>query len=124
MRRRYRSHYGRFTISDLTDAGCSVIIWGLLAVAVLALGLALFAVYLEATEPTSGTVTGLEFIPEHEESRCNLVGRVTVCHDETVEDCYEVTYDNGDRTGDACITKAEFDGLKIGDDFIGGEGHG
>jgi hypothetical protein len=123
MRRRGQygySYRNRVTIGDIGDWLLGAFVVVLAVVAVVVLVLAIIAVVLEATEPTGGTVTQLEFIAEHEDTDCSLVGRVTVCDKDTVPDCWQVTFENDGREGESCTSEEEFNTLRVGDQFNGG----
>lgn len=93
-----------------------------LAVVVVVIILGLFgwigyAVYHEINEPTSGTVTKLEYEPAVTTVTCTQSGKVTVCTPHTTPECYRVEYDNGSDWGDACVAPNVFPLYRKGDHY-------
>lgn len=100
---------------------------GFLALAGIGLvGLIVWAIVAEATEPLSGTVTVIEYQPEHQVTTwmttCTGTGTTRVCTSTPVmswvPECFYVEYvdANGD-SGNDCTDAVTFGGLEPGDHY-------
>lgn len=74
------------------------------------------ALFLTACAPqqSGGTVSSKEHIPALWGTSCD--GSPQVCH-RTITDCWSVNYWNGSEHGHACVDKAVYDSIKIGDHY-------
>lgn len=75
------------------------------------------AIHHEIVEPSSGTVTKLDYSPPSVSVHCS--GKPTICTSTSIPECYRVTYD-GDKAGtwgDACVAPSEYPLYRIGDHF-------
>jgi len=88
------------------------LVGAVIAAAVIIIGV---VVYQEVTEPESGRITGKEYHAEWWSSSCTTVNKIPVCTPVHHPACYEIEYVDGGAEGDACITPAEYDRLKVGD---------
>lgn len=97
------------------------VLMGVLVAAVVGVvGLGVWAIVDEVTEPTSGQITELEFQPEQWiiTTQCTTVGKTVSCHpvQTYIPECYAVVYIDRDGTeGDDCTTESRFEGLRVGD---------
>lgn len=85
-------------------------------------GAAIVALALTACSPiSSGTVTGKEFHPSHNETitTCHLIGKVTICTPMThrVDDKWQLDLTKGDKTGWVDVDKSTYDRTSVGDYF-------
>lgn len=90
--------------------GCGVLVAGIVA----AIG---YAIYQEETEPTSGTVTKIEYQRPWTQTNCTTVGKTTTCTPIHHPECYRIEYDHGDDWGDACVSPVEYQLYRIGDHY-------
>lgn len=73
-------------------------------------------IWSEITEPTSGTVTGLDYSPPYISSSCT--GKPLHCSTTYYPECYEVDYADSDGAkGDDCVAPNEFPLYRVGDHF-------
>lgn len=94
-----------------TVIGCGVVLAG-------ALGLIALDAMDEASEPGTGTVTGVEYFPSYTTTSCTTVGKVTTCTPITISECFEIRYEAPDGArGDACVDPYSFREYAVGDDY-------
>ena len=91
---------------------------GVIAAAVVVMGV---AIYQEVTEPDSGRITAKAYHADWWSTSCHQSGKVTICTPTRHPECFEIDYVNGGDRGDACVTAAEYDRLKVGSWYGSGE---
>lgn len=91
------------------DTGIKVFLGGLIAVAVVILGV---AIYQEATEPDSGEITVKDHRSAWTQISCH--GNPLICTTIYHPECWEVTYVNDGETGDACVGEDEYRKYEVG----------
>lgn len=101
-------------MNNLKRAVFSSVVGAIIAGVIIWIG---YAIYHEINEPTSGTVTKVEYEPATTTVTCTQSGKTTVCTPHTTPECYRIEYDNGDDWGDACVSSWQFRQYRPGDHY-------
>lgn len=71
----------------------------------------------DAQDPDSGTIISKQYSPATSTMVCSPVGKTTICNAIPIPECWQLTFHDGDDSGDVCVDPVTWERIEVGSEW-------